>query len=164
MKVNWLVVLTSSKRWLSQESCRPCFLRRCLQCIIYTDRKKLHFVNLAFIKVSLDARLKSLTHQAPVMVFMKVDCDQPCQDIPRCIFQGNPSEPKCGFSRQLMTILQETKVKFSGRPHSPTCIVQGALLHFWHPNGRWGSPGPQDFLQLANIPPGLCKGMGRAPL
>merc|ERR1712179_404327 len=48
-------------------------------------------------KVSLDARLKSLTHQAPVMVFMK----------------GNPSEPKCGFSRQLMTILEETKVSFS---------------------------------------------------
>merc|ERR1712130_886612 len=48
-------------------------------------------------KVSLDSRLKTLTHQAPVMVFMK----------------GNPSEPKCGFSRQLMTILEETKVPFS---------------------------------------------------
>lgn len=39
-------------------------------------------VNLSFIKVSLDSRLKSLTHQAPVMVFMKVDCNQsPCQEI-----------------------------------------------------------------------------------
>jgi len=48
-------------------------------------------------KVSLESRLKSLTHQAPVMVFMK----------------GDPSQPKCGFSKQLMPILQETKVPFS---------------------------------------------------
>merc|ERR1712107_515416 len=47
--------------------------------------------------VSLESRLKSLTHQAPVMVFMK----------------GDPSQPKCGFSKQLMPILQETKVPFS---------------------------------------------------
>merc|ERR1719347_1719071 len=48
-------------------------------------------------KVSLESRLKSLTHQAPVMVFMK----------------GDPAQPKCGFSKQLMPILQETKVPFS---------------------------------------------------
>lgn len=48
-------------------------------------------------KVSLDKRLSSLTHSSPVMVFMK----------------GNPAEPKCGFSKQLMGILEDTKVPFS---------------------------------------------------
>ena len=36
-QVNWLVGLTSLKRWSSQENYRPCFQRRCLQCIIYTE-------------------------------------------------------------------------------------------------------------------------------
>jgi len=47
-------------------------------------------------KVSLEERLKTLTHSAPVMVFMK----------------GSPAEPRCGFSKQLMGILQDTKVTF----------------------------------------------------
>ena len=68
----------------------------------------------SFIKVSLDSRLKTLTNQAPVMVFMKVGYNQLCPDIPRIVVQGIPSEPKCGFSRQLMTILEETKVSQVG--------------------------------------------------
>jgi len=48
-------------------------------------------------KVSLDARLAALTSASPLVVFMK----------------GNPGEPKCGFSRTLMGILQESKVPFT---------------------------------------------------
>jgi len=47
-------------------------------------------------KQSLDDRLKALINTGPIMVFMK----------------GDPSTPKCGFSRQLMEILEETKLKF----------------------------------------------------
>ncbi|CEP63291.1 PICOT family protein LALA0_S07e06810g [Lachancea lanzarotensis] len=41
-------------------------------------------------------RLKKLTQAAPVMLFMK----------------GTPSEPKCGFSRQMVGILREYQVRF----------------------------------------------------
>lgn len=47
-------------------------------------------------RVSLDERLKSLINKAKVMVFMK----------------GNPSQPKCGFSRTLMEMLKGTGVAF----------------------------------------------------
>lgn len=81
-------------------------------------------------KVSLDTRLGALTASEPVMVFMK----------------GSPSEPKCGFSRQLMGILQETKIpfgtfdiladeevrqglkKFSNWPTYPQVYVKGELV------------------------------------
>ena len=49
------------------------------------------------VQVSLDARLAALTSASPLVVFMK----------------GNPGEPKCGFSRTLMGILQESKVPFT---------------------------------------------------
>ncbi|XP_069140493.1 glutaredoxin-3-like [Argopecten irradians] len=48
-------------------------------------------------KQDIDERLKVLVSSAPVMVFMK----------------GVPEEPKCGFSRQLVQILNERKIKFS---------------------------------------------------
>lgn len=44
----------------------------------------------------LNQRLEKLTNAAPIMVFIK----------------GTPSEPKCGFSRQLIAILREHQVKF----------------------------------------------------
>ena len=44
----------------------------------------------------LDARLKKLTAQSPVMLFMK----------------GSPDAPRCGFSRQIVEILQAEKVAF----------------------------------------------------
>lgn len=44
----------------------------------------------------LNERLKKLTQAAPVMLFMK----------------GTPSEPKCGFSRQMVGILREHQVRF----------------------------------------------------
>lgn len=44
----------------------------------------------------LNERLTKLTKAAPIMVFIK----------------GTPSEPKCGFSRQLIAILREHQVKF----------------------------------------------------
>lgn len=47
-------------------------------------------------KEELFKRLKDLVKAAPVMLFMK----------------GTPSEPKCGFSRQLVAILRENAVKY----------------------------------------------------
>ncbi|KAL6941355.1 hypothetical protein ACO0RG_002484 [Hanseniaspora osmophila] len=44
----------------------------------------------------LNERLKQLTNAVPVMLFMK----------------GTPSEPKCGFSRQMVGILREYQVRF----------------------------------------------------
>lgn len=44
----------------------------------------------------ISARLLKLTNAAPVMLFMK----------------GSPSEPKCGFSRQIVGILREHQVRF----------------------------------------------------
>lgn len=44
----------------------------------------------------LPTRLDKLISQAPVMVFIK----------------GTPTEPRCGFSRQLINILNEKNVKY----------------------------------------------------
>lgn len=48
-------------------------------------------------KQNINERLKVLISSAPVMIFMK----------------GVPGEPKCGFSRQLVQILNDRSVKFS---------------------------------------------------
>merc|ERR1711907_582184 len=47
-------------------------------------------------KAELETRLKSLISESPVMLFMK----------------GNPSEPKCGFSRTAVQLLNENDVTF----------------------------------------------------
>ena len=47
-------------------------------------------------KMKLEDRLKTIINQHSLMVFMK----------------GEPANPKCGFSRQLMTILEEIKAEF----------------------------------------------------
>ncbi|KAM4704214.1 glutaredoxin-3 [Rhinophrynus dorsalis] len=49
-------------------------------------------------KEDLNVRLKKLINAAPCMLFMK----------------GSPKEPKCGFSRQIVDILNQQKVQFSG--------------------------------------------------
>ncbi|KAI8814536.1 glutaredoxin 3 [Cladochytrium replicatum] len=46
--------------------------------------------------MSQEARLKQLINRASVMIFMK----------------GNPTTPRCGFSRQLVELLQEQNVEF----------------------------------------------------
>lgn len=48
------------------------------------------------VKEELNKRLADLVKAAPVMLFMK----------------GTPSEPKCGFSRQIVGILRENSVKY----------------------------------------------------
>lgn len=48
-------------------------------------------------KQDLESRLKDLVNSAPVMLFMK----------------GSPSEPKCGFSRTIVQILNERGIKYS---------------------------------------------------
>ena len=50
----------------------------------------------AIAKANLNERLKSLTHQAKVMLFMK----------------GSPDAPRCGFSRQIVEILKGTGKAF----------------------------------------------------
>jgi len=45
---------------------------------------------------ALNARLKSLTHRADVMLFMK----------------GNPDTPRCGFSRTICEILSNADIQF----------------------------------------------------
>jgi Grx4 family monothiol glutaredoxin len=47
-------------------------------------------------QVDLDARLKELHNLCEITIFMK----------------GEPKGPKCGFSRQLMEIMEETKLEF----------------------------------------------------
>ncbi|XP_063989545.1 glutaredoxin 3 isoform X1 [Diachasmimorpha longicaudata] len=81
-------------------------------------------------EVSLEERLKKLTNQAPCMLFMK----------------GDPKNPRCGFSRtivgmldslsadyQTFDILQDNTVreglkKFSNWPTYPQLYVNGELL------------------------------------
>jgi len=81
-------------------------------------------------KVDLETRLKELINSAPIMIFMK----------------GEPKGPKCGFSRQLMEIMEETKLefkhfdifsdedvrqglkKFSNWPTYPQVYVKGELV------------------------------------
>jgi len=46
---------------------------------------------------SLEGRLKELINQAPIMVFIK----------------GTPNEPRCGFSKKIVSLLKENEVKFS---------------------------------------------------
>jgi len=48
-------------------------------------------------KAALEERLKKLINAAPCMLFMK----------------GNPDEPKCGFSRQMIGIMNQHKAVFS---------------------------------------------------
>ena len=78
----------------------------------------------------LNERLKKLVRKSPVMVFMK----------------GNREGPKCGFSRQLMEILQPFNIpfetfdilededvrqglkKFSNWPTYPQVYVKGELI------------------------------------
>lgn len=45
---------------------------------------------------NMNDRLKSLINRAPVMLFMK----------------GNPSQPRCGFSRSIVGLLQEEGIEF----------------------------------------------------
>ncbi|MBZ3883053.1 Glutaredoxin-3 [Sciurus carolinensis] len=49
------------------------------------------------LKEDLNLRLKKLTHAAPCMLFMK----------------GTPQEPRCGFSKQMVEILQKHNIQFS---------------------------------------------------
>eukprot|EP00004_Rigifila_ramosa_P007417 TRINITY_DN183_c0_g1_i1.p1 TRINITY_DN183_c0_g1~~TRINITY_DN183_c0_g1_i1.p1 ORF type:complete len:277 (-),score=66.37 TRINITY_DN183_c0_g1_i1:37-867(-) len=46
--------------------------------------------------VSLESRLKQLITQAPVMLFMK----------------GTPDAPRCGFSKRMVELLKENKIRF----------------------------------------------------
>ncbi|CAG8661887.1 9956_t:CDS:2 [Funneliformis caledonium] len=48
-------------------------------------------------KVDLNTRLKTLVNSNPVVAFIK----------------GTPSQPRCGFTRQLLDIFTENKVQFS---------------------------------------------------
>lgn len=69
-----------------------------------TKRVQRHASNTAFPaapnstpKEDLNVRLKKLINVAPCMLFMK----------------GSPQEPRCGFSRQIIGILNKHKIQFS---------------------------------------------------
>eukprot|EP00126_Sphaerothecum_destruens_P011551 Sdes_comp20926_c0_seq1m18352 len=64
-----------------------------LKDLLLTDEDLVDFPK----KISTQNRLKALIHSASVMLFMK----------------GNPVEPKCGFSRQIVDILHKADLKFS---------------------------------------------------
>jgi len=98
---------------------------------------------------SLDDRLRALTAKAPVMLFMK----------------GNPEAPRCGFSRKIVDLLQSEKVNFEtfdiledeevtrARQHSssqaaPHCLIAADAA-------AAGAPGPEDLLELADVPAAL---------
>ncbi|EEB16728.1 monothiol glutaredoxin-4, putative [Pediculus humanus corporis] len=86
--------------------------------------------NIKPVGDSLDNRLKMLINLADVMIFMK----------------GNPSNPRCGFSRTLIGIMNETRVpyqtfdilndedvrqglkKYSNWPTYPQVYVKGELV------------------------------------
>jgi Grx4 family monothiol glutaredoxin len=79
---------------------------------------------------SLDARLRALTNQAPIVLFMK----------------GSPTTPRCGFSRQICELLNNESIsyayfdilgdnevreglkKFSDWPTYPQLYVKGTLV------------------------------------
>uniref|UniRef100_K3W8G0 Glutaredoxin n=1 Tax=Globisporangium ultimum (strain ATCC 200006 / CBS 805.95 / DAOM BR144) TaxID=431595 RepID=K3W8G0_GLOUD len=79
---------------------------------------------------ALEYRLKKLINASPVMLFMK----------------GNPTDPKCGFSRQMVALLNEESIQygtfdilndeevrqglkvFSNWPTFPQLYVNGALI------------------------------------
>ncbi|KAJ1676212.1 glutaredoxin, partial [Spiromyces aspiralis] len=50
----------------------------------------------AEVKQDLNTRLKELINRAPVMVFIK----------------GTPFQPRCGFSKQIINILNENSIKY----------------------------------------------------
>lgn len=58
--------------------------------------KSKHLAKTSESAQSLDDRLKALVNSSPVMVFMK----------------GDRNGPRCGFSKQLIAILNETKVQY----------------------------------------------------
>ncbi|CAE7544284.1 GRXS17 [Symbiodinium natans] len=61
----------------------------------------------------LQERLHGLINKAPVMLFMK----------------GTPDEPRCGFSRKVVSLLAENNVQYLGSiPSEMLCA--GACRHF----------------------------------
>lgn len=101
------------------------------------DKVKQHLVNKDSVPVevckpkeNLEDRLKKLINQAPCMLFMK----------------GNPANPRCGFSRTIVSILDSYKAnyqsfdilqdnevreglkKFSKWPTYPQLYVNGELI------------------------------------
>ncbi|EZA62809.1 glutaredoxin-3 isoform X6 [Ooceraea biroi] len=96
----------------------------------HLNNKDAPTLNAAKSKESLEDRLKKLTNQAPCMLFMK----------------GNPANPRCGFSRTIVSILdgceadyksfdilqdndvREGLKKFSRWPTYPQLYVNGELV------------------------------------
>lgn len=61
----------------------------------------------------LTARLKALVSQHPVMLFMKVcGVARALQTPPHRTVQGTPDAPRCGFSQQVVSALQDSEVAF----------------------------------------------------
>ncbi|KAL0363368.1 UNVERIFIED_CONTAM: Monothiol glutaredoxin-S17 [Sesamum calycinum] len=77
------------------------------------------------LSTALSDRLRSLINSSPVMLFMK----------------GRPDEPRCGFSRKVVDILRQEKVKFEsfdiltddevrqGTPDAPRCGFSSKVVN-----------------------------------
>jgi len=96
----------------------------------HLNTKNAPLLDTAKAKESLEDRLKKLMNQAPCMLFMK----------------GNPSNPRCGFSRTIISILDGCKAdyksfdilqdndvreglkKFSNWPTYPQLYINGDLI------------------------------------
>ena len=96
----------------------------------YLNNKDALLLNTTKAKESLDDRLKKLVNQASCMLFMK----------------GNPANPRCGFSRTIVSILDSYKTdyksfdilqdndvreglkKFSNWPTYPQLYLNGDLI------------------------------------
>lgn len=61
------------------------------------DQLELTETDMASGTESIDDKLKRLINTAPVMLFMK----------------GSPTEPRCGFSRSMVQLLQDEAIEFS---------------------------------------------------
>ena len=68
-------------------------------------------------KTELSNRLKALINSAPCILFMKVrersDYSYLNTVSNVCYFQGSALEPRCGFSRQTVSLLNEHNCKYS---------------------------------------------------
>ena len=138
------------------------------KCSIYVHPTEILFTSA---KVSLESRLKSLTHQAPVMVFMKVSDMIILQDIwwysnwIDSLFRATHLSQNVAFQSSLCRFFRKPRfywflVLLVYVPWNKALIflVSGSLLHLWHPHRWGGASGFEDLLQLAHLPPGLCQG------
>ena len=89
----------------------------------------------------LETKLKRLINARKCMLFMK----------------GNPDEPKCGFSKQFVAIMKDINASYGTFDILTDDEVRWHLKVSKSVFNEYvsGEARPEDFLQLANLPPAL---------